>query len=75
MKAKKFGSDWLIQISRRERGNLSLRKEINKSDISLDSDVVLDVERPKVIISFVRIKSVYIWLEWSKNEKIAVNYL
>ena len=37
-----------------------LRKGINESDIYLDSDVVLDVERPKVIISFVRIKSVYI---------------
>ena len=75
MKVKKLGSDWLIQISRRERGKLSLRKGINESDISLDSDVVLDVERPKVIISFVRIKSLYIWLEWSKNEKMAVNYL
>ena len=62
-------------MTRRERGKLSPRKGINESDISLDSDVVLDVERPKVIISFVRIKSVYIWLEWSKNEKTAVNYL
>lgn len=44
-------------------------------NIYLDSNVVLDVERPKMIISFVRIKSVYIWLEWSKTEKIAVNYL
>ena len=47
-------------MTRRERGKLSPRKGINESDISLDSDVVLDVERPKVIISFVRIKSLYI---------------